>query len=353
MVLGSSLSGAAALAVPGHIAAHGVTSSKLPSTIVCSLLTGLDPASKKPVMETKPIVNVVDRSRRVRKGAAGQLAGADSIGWSCDVVGGTFGRPWPTRKPLFELGGPVAEPVSVVPRRRCALRWTHGLPGCYRCSRWPMKREENGCQRSKCGESEPLARYGCTGVLHELGLAYDSVSLMPRSEGTRSIEYSRLNAGHKVPTLVDGDFVLSESGALVNHLLRTYGGTKGLEPPANDTHLAQYEEWCFFTLMELDATSTYVIRRHLDLPEIYGQAPAAVAAAREHCAQGLITAAMRLGDAEFAMGSDFSGADILLTTCLNSAVRRQIEMPPSLVRYRERTTARDAYRAAFARNHPA
>jgi len=189
-------------------------------------------------------------------------------------------------------------------------------------------------------------------ALHELGLAYDSEPVMPRSEGTRSSEYARVNASRKVPTLVDGAWVLSESGAIVNHLLRTYGGLKGLLPPAGGTPLARYEEWCYFALMELAATSTYVIRRHLDLHEVYGEAPAAIAAAREYCAQALVVAAQRLGDAPFAMGDEFSGADILLTTCLNSAVRRQIDMPPSLIRYRERATARDAYRAAFASNHP-
>ena len=189
-------------------------------------------------------------------------------------------------------------------------------------------------------------------ALHELDLAYDCEPVMPRSEGARSSEYARLNASRKVPTLVDGVLVLSESGAIVNHLLRTYGGLKGLQPPVGGTALARYEEWCYFALMELDATSTYVIRRHLDLHDVYGEAPAAIAAAREYCAQALVSAAQRLSDAPFAMGDQFSGADILLTTCLNSAVRRQIDMPPSLTRYRERSTARDAYRAAFASNHP-
>lgn len=52
------------------------------------------------------------------------------------------------------------------------------------------------------------------------------------------------------------------------------------------------------------------------------------------------------------MGAEFSGADILLVTCLNSAVRRQIDVPESLIQYRQRVTARDAYQAAFAVNHP-
>lgn len=188
-------------------------------------------------------------------------------------------------------------------------------------------------------------------ALHELGLAYETEPVLPRSVGTSTSEYARLNSSRKVPTLVHGDFVLSESGAIVNHLLRTYGGFKRLEPPVGGSALARYEEWCYFALMELDATSTYVIRRHLDLHDVYGEAPAAVSAAREYCAQALVSAAKRLGDAPYAMGDEFSGTDILLTTCLNSAARRQIEMPSSLVHYRERLTARDAYRAAFAINH--
>jgi hypothetical protein len=63
-------------------------------------------------MDIKPIVNIADRSRRAGKDVAGQIAGADSIGWSYDVFGGTFGGPSSTRVPLFDLGAPVADPVS-------------------------------------------------------------------------------------------------------------------------------------------------------------------------------------------------------------------------------------------------
>ena len=177
-------------------------------------------------------------------------------------------------------------------------------------------------------------------ALHELGLAYDSEPVMPRSEGTRSSEYARVNASRKVPTLVDGDFVLSESGAIVNHLLRTYGGPKGLQPPTGRAPLARYDEWCFFALMELDATSTYVIRRHLDLPEVYGEAPAAIAAAREYCAQALVDAAHRLGDGPFAMGEEFSGADILTCRSWATSVPNPRTMQPVRVSTRPQARVR-------------
>lgn len=189
-------------------------------------------------------------------------------------------------------------------------------------------------------------------VLEELGLPYQVHRVAPRSDAVRSDEYVRLNPTKKVPTLTDDGFVLTESGAIVNYLLRKHGGSKGLVPPAAAESLARYEEWCYFCLMELDATSTYVIRRHLDMPGTYGDAPAAVSAARTYCERALDTAAMRLGSSPFVMGESFSGADILLTTCLNSAVHRDMSVPRLLLDYRNRMIAREAYQRALERNKP-
>ena len=47
-----------------------------------------------------------------------------------------------------------------------------------------------------------------------------------------------------------------------------------------------------------------------------------------------------------------SVADILLTTVVDSALRRDIATPEFLVRYLARMTKRPAYRAAFERNFP-
>jgi glutathione S-transferase len=189
-------------------------------------------------------------------------------------------------------------------------------------------------------------------ALHELGMPYDIERILPRSPTARSDDYAGLNATGKVPTLVDGDFVLAESGAIVNHLLRAYGEPVGLKPPASPLQQARYEEWCFFALMELDATTEYVIRRHHDLHEIFGEATTAISAARSYWARALKAAEQRFGQGPFVLGRAFSGADILLVTCLDCAVRRQVEVPAPLLAYLDRMRSRDAYRAAFAINTP-
>lgn len=60
-------------------------------------------------------------------------------------------------------------------------------------------------------------------VLETLGLTYESIPMLPRSEATQSKEYRALNPTGKLPTLVDGDLVLWESQAILFYLARKYG----------------------------------------------------------------------------------------------------------------------------------
>ncbi len=60
-------------------------------------------------------------------------------------------------------------------------------------------------------------------ALEELGLEYEAVDILPRSEQTQSSEYRALNPTGKIPTLVDGDLVLFETQAILFYLARKYG----------------------------------------------------------------------------------------------------------------------------------
>jgi len=105
--------------------------------------------------------------------------------------------------------------------------------------------------------------------------------------------------------------------------------------------------------MELDATSLYVIRRHGDLPEIYGEAPAAVECAAEYFTRQIKVPELKLNDGrEFILGSSFSVADIMLTSCVTWAIRYGRPVPDRLISYRESIVDRPAYRTAFAVCYP-
>ena len=186
--------------------------------------------------------------------------------------------------------------------------------------------------------------------MHELGLEYERRPIGSRNGGNLTPEYTRLNPSQKIPTLQDGDLVVSESAAIVNYLTTCYGAARNMQPPTDPAERARYDMWCFFCMMELDADTLYIIRRHGDLHAIYGEAPNAVKAAKEIFAKQSGAAMARLGAGPYAMGARFTGADILLTTCLTGALRREIALPKPLGDYLARTTAREAYKLAMGVN---
>jgi len=135
-------------------------------------------------------------------------------------------------------------------------------------------------------------------ALQELGLSYQFRPIGSRTGETLTTEYTRFNPKQKIPTLQDGDFTLTESPAIVNYLFNTYGAGKDVYLPQNPVEQARADEWSYFAMMELDAHSLYLIRRHKFLPEIYGEAPVAVASAAEYCLKQINAVAPAIGDIE-------------------------------------------------------
>ena len=184
-------------------------------------------------------------------------------------------------------------------------------------------------------------------ALAELGLAYASKPIGPRTGETQTAAFRALNAKEKIPVLVDGDLVLTESAAIVTYLGDKHGG---LTPPPGTVERARYTEWLSFILMELDAHTLYVMRKHGDLKHLYGEAPAAMSAAKEGFAKQIRWALPRIESAPHLLDSGFSGVDILMTSCLDWAVAYGLELAPPLHAYCARQHERPAFQAAKRRN---
>jgi glutathione S-transferase len=190
-------------------------------------------------------------------------------------------------------------------------------------------------------------------ALHELGLAYESRPILPRSGETKTAEYTRLNARQKIPLLQDGDFVIGESAAIVAYLSQTYSRREAALVPEAARDFARWLEWCFFIVAELDSTSLYVMRRHgtKGLAHIYGHAPDVVAKAAEYFREQLRHVEVALSDRrQYLMGDRFTSADILLTTCLVWAIDYSVGVCENAMPYLERTTSRPAYIRSLAAN---
>src|SRR5262245_56154239 len=168
-------------------------------------------------------------------------------------------------------------------------------------------------------------------MLHELGLDYETRAIIPRSAEMDDPELARWTRRHKIPFFEDGELRIGESGAIVFYLADRYRDRGSFAPEPGAPARAAFEELAFFILMELDATALYVLRRHEGLPDVYGEAPAACAAARAYFQRSVGEMERRLADGRpHLLGDPFSAADLLLVSCLTWAQFVQIPLAETL-----------------------
>lgn len=183
-------------------------------------------------------------------------------------------------------------------------------------------------------------------MAHELGLDYEAKLIGSRTGETQTKAFRLLNPKEKIPVLVDGGLVLTESAAIVTYLGDTYGRDSFLVPQPYTQERALYNQWNSFIQMELDAHTLYVLRKHRDLATLYGEAPAAVVTAIEGFNKQVAVAERALNGSNFLVGDHFTGADVMMVTTLKWAEAYKIELAPRLVEYSALHTARTAYRQA-------
>jgi glutathione S-transferase len=101
-------------------------------------------------------------------------------------------------------------------------------------------------------------------TLAELGVPYELVRVERGDDGQWSAAYRELNPWGKVPTLEDGDFVLTESAAICLYLAEQHPDA-ALLPPAGTRERAEVYRW----LLWLSNTVQETQLRHF-YPQRYG-----------------------------------------------------------------------------------
>jgi glutathione S-transferase len=190
-------------------------------------------------------------------------------------------------------------------------------------------------------------------MLAELGLDYEYFPVHPRSGETTMPDFLRINPRHKVPVLRHGDFILTESAAIVHYLAEAFEAPDYLYLPQDPAGRARVNEWNYFIMSEIDGHALYVIRRHDDLKVLYGDAPRAVEAARAYFADQFNAMAPRVGAVgRYLFGDRLSVADILLVTTIDWAIDYRMPLPQNVLDYHARVIRRPAYQAARAKTFP-
>lgn len=187
-------------------------------------------------------------------------------------------------------------------------------------------------------------------IAEELGLDYDLVSFGPRTGETLTEEFTELNPKQKIPLLQHGSFFLTESLAICRYLQNTFP-SNNLYIPEKINDIAKEDEWSSFIYGEIDETSLYVMRRHYDLKEIYGDSPVVVEACREYLLRQFKVLENHLSNNKTILNGGFGLVDIFLITCLDWAIFYEFKLTENLSLYRESIIKREAYKKAMKINY--
>ena len=142
--------------------------------------------------------------------------------------------------------------------------------------------------------------------LRELGVDFDFERVNLLAGDHQRPEFLRLNPAGKVPVLVDGDLVISESAAIVLYLAEKYPEKKLL--PADLRMRAQVYRWVMFAMTELEQPLWRITRHTALLPEDK-RLPEDVALAREDFNRMAAVFEQHMAGRSFIVGDAITAAD--------------------------------------------
>ncbi|MGF1685049.1 glutathione S-transferase family protein [Photobacterium minamisatsumaniensis] len=182
-------------------------------------------------------------------------------------------------------------------------------------------------------------------LLEELGVEWQ-YHLVDFSRGEhRSPQYLALNSHGKVPCLIDGSAVMTESSAICLYIAEKYG--QHWLPESGGQNSAKHHEWISFITSELEQPLWTMGKHRFALPESI-RLPEMLPVAAWELKKALQTAAARMKGDEYLLGHFPTVADILLTHTLNWAIKFEQKLPPSLEKYRQFVSRRPALSRALA-----
>jgi glutathione S-transferase len=190
----------------------------------------------------------------------------------------------------------------------------------------------------KLYEFAPTRSIRARWTLQELGVEFEAASVNLLTGEHRQPEFLAINPAGKVPVLVDGDMVLSESIAIAVHLAEKYP-EKGLAP-TDPCARAQLMRWLLFTTTELEQP-LWRITRHTRLYPEDRRLPGDVALARDEFAAMAKVLDRHMEEREFVVGDSVTVADFVLAYTLDWAqILGLLEDLPRLEGYMMRMYAR-------------
>lgn len=143
-------------------------------------------------------------------------------------------------------------------------------------------------------------------LLNELGLEHELHPVDLMQDEHHQQDFLSLNPAAKVPVLVDGNLVLTESAAIQLYLAEKYPQAGFIPETLEDR--AQMHRWMFFLVTEVEQP-LWRIARHTFVYSEEKRIPQDVELARQECLEMIAVLERHMSDREFMVGERLSVAD--------------------------------------------
>lgn len=160
----------------------------------------------------------------------------------------------------------------------------------------------------------------------ELGLPHERIDAGGAFGKLDTREYAALNPNKLVPTLVDGDFALWESSAIIRYLARTYGA--GSLMPASGRAQALADQWMDWTATTLYPDIITTIFLGLIRTPAAERNAAAIAASIQRAGDKLTILDGALANSPYILGDRLTLADIPAASLMYRYFTLPIARPP-------------------------
>lgn len=171
-------------------------------------------------------------------------------------------------------------------------------------------------------------------ALEEMEVAYELIPAIPHSK-----EILEVNPTGKIPSLIDGDVVITDSTAIMTYLADKHGkltNKAGTLARAHQDAITQYILGDVDAALWLSAKHSFVLPEERRVPKVKETARYEFAAAMQHLET-------ELGDQAFLTGDTMTIPDIILSHCAGWALTAGFDLPKgSLGDYLKRMRATPA-----------
>lgn len=177
----------------------------------------------------------------------------------------------------------------------------------------------------------------------EIGLDYRREDFGTGFAPTNTPEFLALNPNGQVPVIEDEEGVLWESNTICRYLAAKHGRTDLL--PAGARARARVEQWMDWSATDLNTSWRYAfIGLHWRDPDFQDPRQIAASIAKWNATIGILERQLAATGA-FAVGGDFTLADVVLGLSVNRWLMTGIERPhyPAVAAYYERLKARPGF----------